>query len=417
MANVQPDQQGRQEGNGDPNAQVPQGAGISSTSLSDAPSSPGPTAAPGTLGATNTPPVATGGSSPATESPNNGSGSLPTGGAVGLAIGLLVLGLIIGAFAAFVVFRRRRSKQHIESAPISATAVGTQPPAQKPSEGLRLNQFLLDSTPEREIVSELSAIRGLLETHVDANYHLQPVQADASSLTQVLTGLGVGQQGQLSPAEAVSLALNPQTRRLALQHILSEVLFNSADLHGQSPISTLPAPIASFVRSIPPLEVKTGDSEGKSTTDRLNNYRIWTLTIIFPEATSLALTKWRTLSAFLLHPTRSDRSPLNPDGADSSSQISALAAALNAFLEPFVNPDPASRFQQTEHLQAVIHEVTKLGYVILSQPSEWRFVHRLDQKSFGTSFVVAPGLIKVSGRDGKAYQSPKTVVAPLVAQP
>jgi len=77
-----------------------------------------------------------------------------------------------------------------------------------------------------------------------------------------------------------------------------------------------------------------------------------------------------------------------------------------------VASDEGSRSQQRSHLQAVIGETTKFGYVLLSQPSEWRFVHALSQQTGGRVAVVCAGLIKVTDKDGTPYQAPKQVIAP-----
>jgi hypothetical protein len=75
--------------------------------------------------------------------------------------------------------------------------------------------------------------------------------------------------------------------------------------------------------------------------------------------------------------------------------------------------DSVSQRDQTKHLQDVIVECTKLGYVVLSQPSDWRFVfsnNNLMDKS--RRIVVCPGLEKLSHTDGTRYRSPKEVAAP-----
>ncbi|CAI4219404.1 unnamed protein product [Parascedosporium putredinis] len=232
-------------------------------------------------------------------------------------------------------FTRRQAPRPVEK-PTPPTAAAQSPHAlaikSTERDHVNLNHFLLSATPEREIVSELSSIRNLLEAHVEEHYHLQPVRCDVALLTNAVSNLGLGRQGSLSPAEATSLALNPQTRYATLRHILSEVIFSSASLHGQCPISILPAPMAMFAQSIPPVESKLGNAEG--------------------------------------------------------------------------------RLQQVEHLKAVILEIAKLGYIILSQPSEWEFSHREDLRGQGT-FVFSPGLAKTRDREGRAYQPLRTSRMPL----
>lgn len=61
---------------------------------------------------------------------------------------------------------------------------------------------------------------------------------------------------------------------------------------------------------------------------------------------------------------------------------------------------------QTLHVQEVILECTKLGYVLLSQPTTWRFVL---EDGTARSLVVTPGLEKVSDVDGRSRQVLKPV--------
>jgi hypothetical protein len=133
---------------------------------------------------------------------------------------------------------------------------------------------------------------------------------------------------------------------------------------------------------------------------------------VVPAVTSFALNQWRALSAFLLHPARSQRTPLPTSSAAVTPQAAALSNALDTFLGYFVASDEGARSQQRSHLQAVIAETTKLGYVLLSQPSEWRFVHALSQNTGGRVAVVCAGLVKVTERDGTPYPVPKQVVQP-----
>jgi hypothetical protein len=97
-------------------------------------------------------------------------------------------------------------------------------------------------------------------------------------------------------------------------------------------------------------------------------------------------------------------------------QAKSLANALDTFLAPFVLKDESSRFQQKSHLQAVILECAKFGYVLLSQPSEWAFVHVLAPDWHGPTAVVCAGLVKVGDRDGRRFGSPLQVVAPKGVQ-
>lgn len=75
--------------------------------------------------------------------------------------------------------------------------------------------------------------------------------------------------------------------------------------------------------------------------------------------------------------------------------MKALVTGLNAFLNAFVTKE--DRFHQESHLQDVVLECARFGYVVFSQPAEflWQF------KSEGEGeIVVCPGLEKTSNNHG-----------------
>jgi hypothetical protein len=316
------------------------------------------------------------------------SSGVSNGAIAGAAVGCLIAGLLLGFAVAFFFLRRRRQAEQNGAGVFddSKAYYAASPPIETK---LQLDKFLLDSSPDKEIASELRSLGTLIQQHVENNYHLQPVPEDPRVLAASLVQLGVANGGSLAPDALAQLALEPNTRYVALQHVISQVLFTSVDVSSRSALSMLPAPLAAFLRSIPPKEA--GDNT---------------------EVTSSALNQWRALSAFLLHPARSQRTPLPTSSAAMTPQAAALSDALDTFLGYFVASDEGARSQQRSHLQAVIAETTKLGYVLLSQPSEWRFVHALNQNTGGRVAVVCAGLVKVTGKDGTPYPVPKQVVQP-----
>ncbi|KAK4163209.1 hypothetical protein QBC43DRAFT_189717, partial [Cladorrhinum sp. PSN259] len=324
----------------------------------------------------------------------------------GVAIGCLIVGALIGFFIALLLYRKRQQKHHgsengtyivSSTVPESKGHHSIAPPAPANDSGIQLDKFLLDATPDNEIARELHALGSLIQQHVENNYHLYPIKADIRQLALALKQLGVddgqhsgiGGGSGLSAENVAALAIEPQTRHVALQHVISHVLFSSIDASSRSRLSMLPAPVAAFLQSVAPTE------GGRSN----------------EEASSIALHQWRVLSTFLLHPARSQRTTLPPSESAVAAQAAGLANALDTFLGYFVSGDSG---QQKAHLQAVIAEATKLGYMLLSQPSEWQFVHN-DGGRNGVA-VVCAGLIKVTGKDGSRHAAPMQVVAPVVVQ-
>ncbi|KAI8660964.1 hypothetical protein NCS57_01075400 [Fusarium keratoplasticum] len=292
-------------------------------------------------------------------SSDNGSSGHSTGALAGAAVGCAIGGILIGLVAAWLLFRRRRRGQDdIKTVPHDnprAFATVEKPSPTVSDDSTPLNHLLLDATPDREIEAELQALGHLIDQHVEKYYHLDPI-TDVSTLSDHLAPLGDFPHG----TEAIAgVCAKPMSRQTGLRHVISQVIFRSLDIYSRGAFSMLPAPLSTFLDSIPSHNAT---------------------------AQSAALSEWRRLSAFLLHPSPYERTPLPISKAALSSQALALATRLNGFLHHFVG---TSHSAQTDHLQAVIVECTKLGYVILSQPQDWRFVFEK-----GNSVVVCPGLDK-----------------------
>ncbi|SPJ84069.1 uncharacterized protein FTOL_10585 [Fusarium torulosum] len=334
----------------------------------------------------------------ASESPgsHNKSGSgAPAGTVAGAAVGCLAGGLILGALAAFFLLGRRgkRNKHYRQQGQIASKELDHSPPdPDPPSNDVKLNRFLLDTIPNKELMSELRALGDLVNMHVENNYQFQPVSINSSAMTQSILDLG------FPPASgdvAAALCLNPRTRVVGLRHVISHIAFASIDFNAPTPLSMLPVPMASFLQSLPSVEPQSSNS---------------------PE-TCLALSRWRVLSAFLLHPTRGERTPLAPSEETAVSQAQRLASALNTVLYHFVSSDPGKRQAQTEHLEGVMMEFAKFGHILLSQPSDWRLIYDTSTAGVGQrSVIVCAGLEKMSHRDGRPYGSPQLVEAPRVIQ-
>ncbi|KAJ6788469.1 hypothetical protein PWT90_02614 [Aphanocladium album] len=332
-------------------------------------------------------PTSTAVSSPSKLSHSSG---ISTGAIAGIAVGCAVVGLAIGLIAAICLLNRKRKRRssvdhvivHHESK-ADASGKGT------PVHDTRLSQFLLEATPDRDIIQETQSIGALIDQHVGSYYHLQPIKIDERALASALHHLGfpsLGGSASLDAQGAAALCLDPKNRRTGLRHVIMRVLFRSIDVHTSQGLSMLPAPAASFLRAVPPAE-----------NDRFGDH----------EANALALREWRKLSAFLLHPARSQRTTLPAGDAAVARQAEELANSLNSFLHVFV--DQQHQHQQVGHLQAVIEEGAKLGYMLFSHPSDWEFIYEAGTAADTREVVVEAGLCKLGGQP-----SPQRLLDPVV---
>ncbi|KAK7946351.1 uncharacterized protein PG986_010672 [Apiospora aurea] len=258
-------------------------------------------------------------------------------------------------------------------------------------EDVQLSQFLLSPNPDNEIVSDLRSLDALIRQHVENNYHLQPVQQSPKSLAQTLLALGFSDQsqGQRGPDDIARLAIDSRTRPVALQHIITRVALKSSTLSvgsGTELASMLPPSVALFAQSVPATERHRGNAE----------------------AVSIAITMWRQLSAFLLHPERSERTSLQFTEDGVAQQAQQLARELNRFLHAF-----ASRSSEQEtHLRQVLAECARFGYLLFSQRAEYRFNYDRAGREGGV-IVVCPGLERVSDGEGRKLSKPQVLAAPV----
>ncbi|KAI8626053.1 hypothetical protein F5Y19DRAFT_488548 [Xylariaceae sp. FL1651] len=325
-----------------------------------------------------------------THGPSPKSDSLSGGAVAGIAIASAIVAGLLGIVAGFLIAKRRK-KYESPTEYISYPDREKDLPSSSTADRLQLDQFLLDSKPETSIAGELRSLGHLIQQHVEAHYHLHPVQLRGSELLRALSPLGIDGSSVNSTETLASLALEPRTRLTAIRHVIAKATFESVTMGGSSCISLLPPSIAEFNLAIPPIEDHRGNLQ----------------------ATELALTRWRQLSAFLLHPNRSDRTALLPSDDVSTKQAHELATALIRFLGPFVSRDREEKYEQENHLREVIVECATFGYVVFSQPSEYRF--RFDSNRGLNTIVVCPGLDKISDEEGRRFQPPiRQIVDPVV---
>ncbi|KAF5983840.1 hypothetical protein FBULB1_3608 [Fusarium bulbicola] len=330
------------------------------------------------------------------EPSDRSSDGLKGGPVAGVAIGCLIAGLALGLIAAFLLLRRRRRGKPENQGFVLADQKytepkdGTQVIVSSSRHDAELSQFLLEATPDKDIQAELCSLSELIYQHVENYYRRPQVQADPAEVAQSLINIGYSPEASRLQADTVAtICLSPKTSQVGLRHVLSHVIFRSLDFNSGSSLSMLPLAVAIL-------------AQRSHSAENANN-----------PATVLARSRWRTLSALLLHPNPGERTPLPVSVTEASPMALSLANELNQFLEMFVTQDPASQQDQMNHLQAVILECTKLGYVVLSQPSDWGFVFSNSTPiTKSRKIVVCPGLERLSQNDGTRYRSPKEVVAP-----
>jgi hypothetical protein len=199
----------------------------------------------------------------------NANNRVKPGAVAGIAIGCLVAGLIIGICCAWLLQRftksRSRRRRTIRIVHTPKNPDNDSPESMESSDNkIKVENFILQATPDREVVGMLRQLEVIIEQHIENYYHVEPMDINTSVLAEQLTNLGISQDSSGFEAEAVlEWCLQPASRRLALQHVLSHVLFSSIDCNSRNRISLLPGPAIGFLRSIRPVDKSREDFDGK----------------------------------------------------------------------------------------------------------------------------------------------------------
>ncbi|KAI3577656.1 hypothetical protein IWW34DRAFT_852008 [Fusarium oxysporum f. sp. albedinis] len=294
------------------------------------------------------------------ETGNKANNRIEPGAVAGIAIGCLFAGIFVGICFAWLLQRftkrRPRHRRAIRIVRAPKNPDTDSPGSMESSDNkIKVENFILQATPDREVVGMLQRLEVIMEQHIENYYHVKPIDIGASVLAEQLTNLGISQDSSGFEAEAVAKwCLHPASRRLGLQHVVSHVLFNSIDCNSRNGISLLPGPAINFLRSIRSIDKSREDFN----------------------VMSVVLTKWRTLSALLLHPNPSERTPLEVSERAVRHQAEELVKELDPFLHCFVTPDQDNLQKQRHHMYSIIVEAAKLGYALFSHTGDWRFIYK-----------------------------------------
>lgn len=214
-------------------------------------------------------------SSTSTNNSNKKDDGLEAGAVAGVAIGCLVAGLLIGIIFGWFLRRAMRRSKHRkrghggeERAKILSQPKDDGPVALEPlGKKMKLENVILQPAPDQTILSDLGRLEDIIRQHVEAVYHSGPVDVKLAKLAHALTALGISKSSSGFDAETVAgWCLQPNTRRGALQHVISHVLFRSIDWNSPGPLTLLPKPAVGFLNSIRPVEEYRDNFDGKHKT-------------------------------------------------------------------------------------------------------------------------------------------------------
>lgn len=203
------------------------------------------------------------------ETGNKTNNRIEPGAVAGIAIGCLFAGIFVGICFAWLLQRftkrRPRHRRAIRIVRAPKNPDTDSPGSMESSDNkIKVENFILQATPDREVVGMLQRLEVIMEQHIENYYHVKPIDIGVSVLAEQLTNLGISQDSSGFEAEAVAKwCLHPASRRLGLQHVVSHVLFNSIDCNSRNGISLLPGPAINFLRSIRSIDKSREDFNGK----------------------------------------------------------------------------------------------------------------------------------------------------------
>ena len=176
------------------------------------------------------------------------SNSTITGIAVTSVVAAIALALL--AIVGLLYLKRR---QHEPSPEVSTEASPDASRKPSPNEDetitgfvVQPNRCLLTGASDSDIKKELRSLGLVIQWHVENNYHREnsPVTPEAlhSSLRQL-------QLSEDTCRIVVKLSIDPNTRCLAIRHLLALVIFSNLDVHSVGSLSLLPPTLKELSRS------------------------------------------------------------------------------------------------------------------------------------------------------------------------
>lgn len=179
---------------------------------------------------------------------------LSGGSVAGVAIGMLIAGMLIAGGVFFFLSRRQKKRQaasttyEMQRVPYNAATAAPEkgPTVVGSAVASSFEDLLPQPVADDTITGEVSKIRDNIKNHARTYYHSMPVPAVSiheSGLRDLATATGVS-------ASVLSTALsNPSTRQDALRLVLAWVVLSRAT--GQRDASLLPADLSRLANLIP----------------------------------------------------------------------------------------------------------------------------------------------------------------------
>ncbi|KAH7394393.1 hypothetical protein BKA66DRAFT_567338 [Pyrenochaeta sp. MPI-SDFR-AT-0127] len=301
-----------------------------------------------------------------------------SGGAVaGIAIGMLIAGVLLAGAVFFLLLRRQKRKQatayqtHYVPPNGYASSQEKGPTITAGAVASNIDDLLPQPVADDTITNEVSQIRDKIKNHVRTYYHSAPISTaglNEAGLRDLATAAGV------STSVIISALANPNTRPNALRLIVGWVILSRST--SERSTNLLPADVAGLALSL-------SGGNGSST------------------AQSTLYSKWKTITGALLQ-QRFGKDVQDPNRIQTFANT---VAELDSLLAPFVQGS-VDGGQRRKNLDMILTRSASFAFLLFSQPGSFRF----DFANAHSGLIVFPALVQTFGDQGQVLNPSRVLV-------
>ncbi|RYN48904.1 hypothetical protein AA0118_g11629 [Alternaria tenuissima] len=320
----------------------------------------------------------------ASDGPSSVQKGLSGGAVAGVAIAMLLVGLLIAGAVFFFLLRRQKKKRYnlvqTQPAPHAPINDATRtlekgPTAVTSAYAMNIDDMLPQPVADDTITDAVLKLRDNIKNHVRTYYHLSPIPAASVSqahMGQLATATGT------SSARLASMLSNTSTRAETLRLILAWIVLSRCT--GGRDESLLPRELAAIDMVIP-------GKDGSNT------------------AQSAMYSKWKTVTGTLLH----ERISQNKQDSDRKQKFAIAVADLDSIVAPFVQSGLEA--QRSKNLDMILTRSANFAFLLFSQPGSFKF----EFLSEHGGLVVFPGLVQTIGDQGQVLGPPRVLLEKEIA--
>ena len=317
-----------------------------------------------------------------------------TGGAVaGVAIGMLLAGVLIAGAIFFFLLRRQKRRQSTHSAISHLPPVGY---GSGPEKGViavaravpsNIDNLLPQPASDDEIKSHVSKIRDSIKNHVRTYCHSAPVITGLNevALREVASVAG------LDSSVLVGALSNSSARSDALRLIVACVILSRTT--GGRNATLLPTQLS----GLPMAVSSTANDSSKCLTVVASG----SSTNFAAAARAVLYSKWKTITGALLQQDYGK----NAHDPNRAQVFANVVAELDSILAPFVQGD-VNGDQRRKNLDMILTRSANLAFLLFSQPGSFQF----EFASRRGGLVAFPALLQTVGDEGQILSPPRGLV-------